>query len=149
MPLRVSRYNSKYTIKTVKHPESVMVLGDFSGENGRGDLCFLINNATIREDMYGFLINICRHFGTFIDPTTSCRMVLLPTGRRLLKSGEKDNHMPVLEWPGNSTDLNPIANAWNHIKIGFRKHILQTSNHEAVGPYGCRIFSEVGRIHSE
>ena len=24
--------------------------------------------------------------------------------------------MPVLEWPGNSPDLNPIENAWNYIK---------------------------------
>ena len=27
-----------------------------------------------------------------------------------------DNNIPVLEWPGNSPDLNPIENAWNYIK---------------------------------
>ena len=34
-PQGVSRYASKYTIKTVKHPESVMMWGAFSGNKGR------------------------------------------------------------------------------------------------------------------
>ena len=33
----------------------------------------------------------------------------------------KDNHMPVLEWPGNSPDLNPIENAWNYMKNKVRE----------------------------
>ena len=37
-PQGVSRYAFKYTIKTVKHPESVMVWGAFSGNKGRGGL---------------------------------------------------------------------------------------------------------------
>ena len=35
-PSRVSRYDYRYIIKTVKHPKSVMVWGDFSGDKGRG-----------------------------------------------------------------------------------------------------------------
>ena len=31
---------SRYIIKTVKHPKSVMVWGDFSGDKGRGGLYF-------------------------------------------------------------------------------------------------------------
>ena len=35
---------------------------------------------------------------------------------KVVKKWLKDNHMPVLEWPGNSPDLNPIENAWNYMK---------------------------------
>ena len=39
-PSGVSRYDSMYIIKTVKHPKSDMVWGDFSGDKGRGDVYF-------------------------------------------------------------------------------------------------------------
>ena len=35
---------------------------------------------------------------------------------RVVKKWLKDNHVPVLECPKNSTDLNPIENAWNYMK---------------------------------
>ena len=28
----------------------------------------------------------------------------------------KDHNITLLEWPGNSPDLNPIENCWNYIK---------------------------------
>ena len=39
-PSGVSRYDSRYIIKTVKHPKSVMVWSDFSGDKDRGGLYF-------------------------------------------------------------------------------------------------------------
>ena len=49
-PSGVSRYDSRYIIKTVKHPESVMVWGDFCGDKGRGGLYFFPKNVTTRGD---------------------------------------------------------------------------------------------------
>ena len=46
-PSGVSRYDSRYIIKTVKHPKSVMVWGDFSGDKSRGGLYFLPNGMVI------------------------------------------------------------------------------------------------------
>ena len=51
-PSGVSRYDSRYIIKTVKHPKSVMMRGVFSGDNGRGGLYFLPKNVTMREEGY-------------------------------------------------------------------------------------------------
>ena len=51
-PSGVSRYDSRYIIKTVKHPKSVMVWGAFREDKGRGDLYFLPNNVTMRGDNY-------------------------------------------------------------------------------------------------
>ena len=51
-PSGVSRYDSRYIIKTVKHPKSVMMWGAFSGDNGRGGLYFLPKNVTMRGDNY-------------------------------------------------------------------------------------------------
>ena len=39
-PSGVSRYDSRYIIKTVKHPKIVMVWGVFCGDKGRGGLNF-------------------------------------------------------------------------------------------------------------
>ena len=48
----VSRYDSRYIIRTVKHPKSVMVWGDFSEVKGREGLYFFPKNVTMRGDSY-------------------------------------------------------------------------------------------------
>lgn len=51
-PSTASRYDPKYTVKTVKHPDSVMVWGAFSGNMGRGGLYFLPKNVTMKGSNY-------------------------------------------------------------------------------------------------
>lgn len=51
-PGSVSRYDPRYTVKTVKHPDSVMVWGAFSGNKGRGGLYFLPKNVTMKATNY-------------------------------------------------------------------------------------------------
>ena len=51
-PLGVSRYGSRYIIKTVKYSKSIMVWGAFSGDKGRGGLYFFPKNVTMRGDSY-------------------------------------------------------------------------------------------------
>ena len=115
--LGVSRYDSRYIIKTVKHPKSVMVWGAFSGDKGRGGLYFLPKNVTIRGDNYLRIfdhhmlslwnIHRCNHFMRDGAPAHRSRVV---------KKWLKDNHVPVLVCPRNSPDLNPIEHAWNYMK---------------------------------
>ena len=116
-PSRVSRYDSRYIINTVKHPQSVMVWGSFSGDKGRGGLYFLPKNVTMRGDNYLWVLyhlmlpfwDICRcnHFMQDGDPAHRTRVV---------KNWLKGNRVPVLECLRNSPDLNPIENAWNYMK---------------------------------
>ena len=40
---------------------------------------------------------------------------------KAVKKFLEDNHINVLEWPGNSPDLNPIENAWNKVKNTLQK----------------------------
>ena len=96
-PSGVSRYDSRYIIKTVKHPKSVMVWGDFSGNKGRGGLYFFPKNFTMRWDSYLRVldhhmlafwdIRRCNHFMRDGDPVYRSRVV---------KKWLKDNHVPVL-----------------------------------------------------
>ena len=82
-PSGVSRYDSKYIIKTVKHPKSVMVWGDFSGDKGRGGLYFIPKNVTMRGDSYLRVLD--HHMLPFWD-IRRCKKEILSTGPGLLKS---------------------------------------------------------------
>ena len=116
-PSGVSRYDSRYISKTVKHPKSIMVWGVFSGDKGRWGLYFLPTNVTMRGDSYLRVldhhilpfrdIRRCNHFMQDGDPAHRSRVV---------KKWLKDNHAPVLEYPRNFPDLNPIENVWNYMK---------------------------------
>ena len=88
-PSRVSRYDSRYIIKTVKHPKSVMVWGNFSGDKGRGGFYFFPKNVTMRGDSYLRVLD--HHMLPFWD-IRRCNhfmqdLVILSTGPGLLKSG--------------------------------------------------------------
>ena len=121
-PPGVSRYDFRYIIKTVKLPKSVIVWGDFSGDKGRVGLYFFSKNVTMRGDSYLRVldhhmlpfwdIRRCNYFMQDGDPVHKSRVV---------KKWLKDNHVPVLECPRNSSDLNPIENARNYIKNKVQK----------------------------
>ena len=125
-----SRYLSKYTVKTVKHPPQVMVWGCFSGTAGRGSLYFLPAGTTMNSDRYSMVleeklfpwmrIHGCK---SFLQDSAPCHKS--KKSMALLKSQE--NNFTVLDWPGNSPDLNPIENCWSIMKARLKRDSSITS----------------------
>ncbi|KAG7160129.1 Gastrula zinc finger protein XlCGF57.1-like 4 [Homarus americanus] len=106
-PKNVSRYSPKYTVKTVKHPDIVMVWGAFSGCEGRGDLYFLPKNVTMKGTNY---IEVLRDHMLPFWPIHQCHK-FMHDGAPAYKSKTvtkflSDNEIDVLERPGNFPYLN-------------------------------------------
>ena len=47
-----NRFASKYTIKTVKHPDFVMLWGAYSGKMGKAGVYFLPKKCTMNSERY-------------------------------------------------------------------------------------------------
>jgi transposase len=116
-PSGSNRFDSRFTVKTVKHPDSVMVWGCFSGAVGRGGLYFLPKNATMNGERYQEVLenhlipfmNI--HEAThFLQDGAPCH------ASKKIKAYLAEQPFQVIDWPGNSPDLNPIENCWNFMK---------------------------------
>ncbi len=113
---------AKITIKTVKHPDSVMVWGCFSGSVGHGGLYFLPKNTTMNGERYQEVleehllpfmgIHRCTHF---LQDGAPCH------ASKRIKAFLAQQDFQVIDWPGNSPDLNPIENCWNHLKNMLKK----------------------------
>ena len=53
----------------------------------------------------------------------------------------EEAHIPVMEWPAQSPDLNPIENLWPHVKREFRKRFFGAGYHPSRSPE-CRLICE-------
>ncbi|KAG1704394.1 Dihydroorotate dehydrogenase (quinone), mitochondrial [Nymphon striatum] len=76
-PTTVSRYDPKYTVKTMKHPASLMVWGGFSGNTGRGGLYFLPVNQTMKAITYTDVLE--NHLLPFWE-LHNCRIPIIGVG---------------------------------------------------------------------
>ena len=124
----ISRYKQSHVITNVKHSPSVMVWGCFSSKKGRGSLYFLPQKTTMNGDRYmGVLqdklfpfmkFHGCSHFLQDGAPCHKSKKVMA-----LLNQQE----FQVMDWPGNSPDLNPIENVWAEMKRKLKKDHMITS----------------------
>ena len=107
----------KFTCKTVKHPDSVMVWGCF-GYHGVGSLVVLPKNETVNQ--YNYLEMLCDHLPDFMEKTQTTLFMQDGAPCHTAKSVKQwlgDCEVDYIkDWPGNSPDLNPIENMWGLMK---------------------------------
>ena len=110
------------TQNTVKHPDSVMVWGAFSGNMGRVGLYFLPKNVTMKSANY---IEVLRDHMLTFWAIHNCNFFMhdgAPAHKsKAVNEFLETNRTKVLEGPGNSPDLIPIENAWNQMKYILQK----------------------------
>lgn len=122
-----SRFDSRFTVKTVKHPDSVMVWGCFTGAVGRGGLYFLPKNVTMNGERYqGVLENHLLPFMNIHEATHFLQDGAPCHASKRVKSFLQDKPFQVIDWPGNSPDLNPIENCWNYMKTKLKKQDISS-----------------------
>ncbi len=109
-PSAMNRYKQRYVVN-VKHSASVMVWGCFCGKGGRGSLYFLLPKATMNGDHYMKVLEKklfpwMERLGAtkFLQDGAPCH----PSKKVMALLKEKK--ISVMDWPGNSPDLNPIEN---------------------------------------
>ena len=120
-------------ISTMKHPLSIMIWGCMS-RKAVGRIQVLEGNVNasryMKEVLVPKMLPSARDlFGQ--DPEFIFQQDGAPchTARACMK-WFADNHVTLLEWPGNSPDLNPIENLWSRLKKLVAAH--RPSNKQAL-----------------
>ena len=129
------QYSPQCLVKTVKHPLSIMVWSMMSA-NGVGRLHIVQGRMNqhqyIRVLEQKLIPDLPKHFpdggGIFQQDGAPCHTA------KSVTAFMKQKKIPVLPWPGNSPDMNPIENLWMIVKrrIAQRKPTSKVTLIEAL-----------------
>lgn len=126
-PKGADRYDPLYTVKSVKHPPSLMVWGAFS-YHGVGPLVFFEKGVRVNTEKYldllidnlEYCFDIC-HATVFMQDGAPCH-----TSHAVKEWLDNCAIDYIQDWPANSPDLNPIENLWSIVKKELREKDTST-----------------------
>ena len=129
-PSSISRYHASFVTRTVKHPPKLMIWASF-GNGKLGDLYFVEPNAKMNAKMYREVLET--HLKSSMTKT-GCSIFMQDgapchTARTIL-AWLDESGVPVLDWVGQSCDMNPIENLWYRLKQIIANYPAATSLEE-------------------
>jgi len=110
-----TRYNERFTQQTMKHPPSVMIWRAISSQ-GTAGLFFRDPRTTMNGKKY---LELMKEKLELHMAVHNCKIFMhdrAPCHRAKIVRLSQDKKYQVMEWPGNSPDLNPIENFWTELK---------------------------------
>lgn len=122
------KFNADCVRGTVKHPTKVMIWSVISGK-GTGRL--YVVEGIMKQDQYkevlqNHLIPQLKDWFpngesfVFMQDGAPCHTA------RSIKTFLQQSNIPLLSWPGNSPDMNPIENVWELVKREIAKEAITT-----------------------
>ena len=140
----VSRYDPRFIRRSVKHPPKLMIWAGF-GNGKLGRLYFVAKNQKMNAEMYRQVLS--KHLKASLK-MTGCS-VFMQDGApchtaRSIKEWFAGNDIEVLDWVGQSCDLNPIENLWRHLN-GIIGRMPACSNLEELTKQIKKAWVELGK----
>ena len=124
------KYHPDCVAQTVKHPTKVMIWSVISSK-GTGHLYMV--KGMMKQDQYRqvlknrLLPQVRDWFPNgesyvFMQDSAPCHTA------HFIKAFLHENNVPILSWPGNSPDMNPIENVWELVKREMAKDMITTKH---------------------
>ena len=109
-------FDKKYVVATMKHPPSQMIWGDMLYRDAVG-LYFIPPNTAVNGPMYMELVREKLKLHLHVHGYTIFMQDDIPCHQsKVATEFLKKHKISLLEWPGNSPDLNQIDNMWTILK---------------------------------
>lgn len=120
------KFNPDCVVQTVTHPTKVMIWSVISGK-GTGRL--YVVKGMMRQDQYkevlqNRLIPQLREWFPNGEPFIFMQDGAPYHTARFAITFLQEQNIPLLDWPGNSPDMNPIENVWKFMKREVAKDVV-------------------------